>query len=278
MKINEIINKCVFKLNENKIEDAKLKVRLLLQNILSVSKEYIIINSDNEFPNEKIEELSIGIDRLCNNEPIQYIVNNQNFYGENFYVDKNVLIPQPDTEILVEEVLKLAKKQGKNLKILDLCTGSGAIAVSLFKNLKNVEIIASDISKEALNVAKINIEKHECDIKLIESDLYENINCKFDIIVSNPPYIETNIIKELSKEVQNEPLLALDGKEDGLYFYREISKNAIKYLNDGGIIAFEIGYNQKESVEQILKENNFINVYSKKDLSGNDRIVIGYKN
>lgn len=277
MKIKEVLNKSIEILKNNNIEDAFLKAKIILSSILDVDKSYLIINQEDEIEKKIEDEFFLKINRLCENEPIQYIINNQEFYGYNFYVDKNVLIPQPDTEILVEEVIKLAKNKEKYLKILDLCTGSGAIAVSLYKNLNNVEISASDISKEALNVAKLNIQKNECKIKLIKSNLFENVNEKFDIIVSNPPYIETSTIKNLSKEVQNEPYIALDGKEDGLYFYKEIAQNANDYLNNEGIIAFEIGYNQKESVEKILEENNFINIYSIKDLSGNDRVVIGYK-
>lgn len=275
MKIKDILSKGIYILKENNIEDSNIKARMVLADVLGKNKEYLMIYDNKEIEEKEYRIFFEKIERLKEKEPIQYILNNQEFYGESFYVDKNVLIPQPDTEILVEEVINLAKKQEKSLKILDLCTGSGAIAISLWKNLENAEIYASDISQEALNVAKINIDKHKCNIKLIESNLFENINSKFDIIVSNPPYIETDTIKKLSEEVKKEPILALDGGIDGLDFYKKIAKEAIEYLNPNGILAFEIGYNQKKEVENILKNNRYINIYSKKDLAQNDRIVIG---
>ena len=212
---------------------------------------------------------------------MQYVINKQDFMGFEFYVDKNVLIPQPDTENLVEEVILLSDKIRKNekieLRILDLCTGSGAIAISISKLIKKSLVYASDISKEALKIAEENSSRNAANVLFFESDLFDKISklYKFDIIVSNPPYIEKNVIKTLSEEVQSEPILALDGGEDGLDFYRKIAEEAKEYLNSNGYLAFEIGYNQKESVENILKENGYQNIYSRKDLSGNDRIVVG---
>lgn len=275
MNIKEIIEKANKILIENNISESNLKAKIILANILNIDKSYLTINYEKDLSQEIENVFFQKINMLIENEPVQYITNNQEFYGYNFYVDKNVLIPQPDTEVLVEEIINLAKKQEKNLKILDLCTGSGAIAVSIYKNLENVEISASDISKPALEVANMNFQKNECKINLIESNLFENINDKFDIIVSNPPYIETEIIKTLSEEVKKEPILALDGGEDGLDFYRKIIEDAKEYLNENGYLAFEIGYNQKDVVEKILRDGGYRNIYSRKDLSGNDRIVVG---
>ena len=196
----------------------------------------------------------------------------------NFYVNDNVLIPQPDTEILVEEVIKICKTKYKEepIKVLDLCTGSGAIAISIKKYVDNVEITATDISNNALKVAIKNANLNNVEIKFIESNMFEKINDKYDIIVSNPPYIEKEIIKTLSKDVQYEPTLALDGGTDGLSFYRDISKNAYKYLQKNSYLALEIGYNQKNSVIDILeKENRYKNIINIKDLSNNDRVIIG---
>ena len=195
----------------------------------------------------------------------------------NFFVNENVLIPRQDTEVLVEEAIHIAKKN--NVKnILDLCTGSGAIAISLAKYLDNVQITATDISKDALRVAKKNAISNEVGEKItfIESDLFENIaKTKFDMIISNPPYIKKDVIKSLSKDVQKEPHIALDGGYDGLKFYRLISTKAIDYLTLGGYLCLEIGYDQKESVFEILKENSqYIKTYCKKDLFDNDRVVI----
>ena len=199
--------------------------------------------------------------------------------GLNFYVDENVLIPQPDTEILVEKAIEIAETTQKN-KILDMCTGSGCIAISLAKNINNAQIIATDISNNALNVANKNAINHNVEnkIKFINSDMFNNIEEKFDIIVSNPPYIETVTINKLEIEVQNEPHLALDGGIDGLKFYKIITNNAFKYLNENGYLLLEIGYNQQESVTQLLQDTGkYKNIETIKDLGGNYRVVIARK-
>ncbi len=280
MIIKEILKKGYDILKENNIEEPNLKVRRLLANILEKEKEYLIINENEEINNNKIERFFSYIERLKNFEPIQYILNEQEFMGLKFFVNENVLIPQPDTETLVEEVIKICDKFDGNreIKILDLCTGSGAIAISLSITLKErVKVYASDISEEALSVANANVIKNSLKIELIQSNLFENIDLQFDIIVSNPPYIETETLKNLPEEVKKEPQIALDGGEDGLKFYNEIILNAKKHLNTNGYLAFEIGYNQKEKVEEIFKKNNYKNIFSKKDLSGNNRVVIAQK-
>lgn len=283
MKIKDVLKNGIESLNQNKIEDASLKARMLLSNILDKSKEYLIIHDEEEI-NDKINNLYMQkIERLRNYEPIQYIINNQEFMGFDFYVDNNVLIPQPDTENLVEEVLTIInslKKEfkEKNMYVLDLCTGSGAIAISLSKILDSNRILVygSDISDKALKIAEENAMQNCSKVVFLKSDIFKNINesYKFDIIVSNPPYIETKTIEGLSEEVRKEPHIALDGGEDGLYFYKQIINNAKKYLNPNGYLAFEIGYNQKKLVEDLLEKNGYKNIYSKKDLSGNDRVII----
>ena len=198
--------------------------------------------------------------------------------GLNFYVDENVLIPQPDTEILVEEAIKTIK-QNNITNILDLCTGSGAIAVSIAYYCKNTNVTASDISKNALNIAKKNSKQNNTSIQFVESNLFENIsNNNFDIIVSNPPYIKTDEIEKLSKEVKNEPYIALDGGKDGFEFYKSILKHAGEYLNTNGYLLLEIGYNQGEVVLNLEHPNlKIITAQPIKDLSGNDRVVIFQK-
>lgn len=275
MKIDELLKKGISQLDN--IEENSLKVKLLLSNVLNVPKEYLIIHNEEEIRKEKENEFFEKVKRLKENEPIQYIINSQEFMGLNFYVDKNVLIPQPDTEILVEEVIKISNKiEHTNLKILDMCTGSGAIAISLSKYIKNSDIIASDISEMALKIANKNAQSNNVKVKFIKSDLFENFSMenKFDIILSNPPYIKSKLIGSLSQEVKCEPLIALDGGEDGLKFYRKIAREAKKFLKEKSYLAFEIGYDQKQEVKNILKENEYENIYSKKDLSGNDRVII----
>ena len=194
-----------------------------------------------------------------------------------FYVDENVLIPRADTEILVEEVIDKCTKDGeREYKILDLCTGSGIVGISLAKYIKKCEVVCADISKKALEIAKKNAKSNNADnTKFIYSNMFSNIKDKFDIIVSNPPYIKRKVIEKLEKEVQNEPYIALDGGIDGLDFYKLIACEAYKYLNDTGEVFLEIGYDQKEEVINLLENSGkFSNIYSKKDLYGNDRVVV----
>ena len=281
MKIKDILLQGITILKENNIEDVNLKARILLADILDKSKEYLLIHDEEEIEEGIINLFFNKIERLKNYEPIQYIINKQEFMGFEFYVDKNVLIPQPDTENLVEEVIHISEKMRESrqnkLRILDMCTGSGAIAIALSKLVENTLVYASDISLEAIKIAEENASKHQANVMFFQSDLFRKISelYKFDIIVSNPPYIEKEIIKTLPEEVQNEPRLALDGGIDGLDFYRKIIEEAKKYLNKDGYLLFEIGYNQRESVEKLLKANGYKNIYSRKDLSGNDRIVVG---
>lgn len=278
MKIKDILSQGISILKENNIEDSNMKARIVLADLLGKNKEYLMIHDEDDIEDGLNRIFLEKIERLKNHEPLQYVINKQDFMGFELYVDKNVLIPQPDTENLVEEVILLSDKiRKKELRILDLCTGSGAIAISISKLIKKSLVYASDISKDALKIAEENSSRNAANILFFESDLFDKISklYKFDIIVSNPPYIEKDVIKTLSEEVQNEPILALDGGKDGLDFYRKIIEEAKEYLNPDGYLAFEIGYNQKESVEKILKDNKYRNIYSRKDLSGKDRIVVG---
>ena len=276
MNIKQALEYGIKLLRENNIDEPILKVRIILSCILNKSKEYLMVHELEEIDENLVKVFKEHISKLCKYIPIQYITNKQEFMGLEFYVNENVLIPQPDTEILVEEVIDIAKKNDKT-KILDLCTGSGAIGIAITKNIENCEITLSDISNDALEVAKYNCinNKVENKIRIIQSDLFENIKDEFDIIVSNPPYIKSDVIKTLDKEVQNEPLLALDGGKDGLDIYRKIIEQAYKYLNKDGYLCLEIGYDQKEEVIKLIEETNqYQEIYSKKDLAGNDRIVV----
>jgi len=274
MKIKEILRNQVEILKQNNIEDANLKARILLAFTLGKQKEYLITHDEEELSEELCNKYQNYIKRILDNEPIQYITENQEFMKLNFFVNKNVLIPRADTEILVEEALNIINNH--NLKtVLDLCTGSGAIAVSIAKYVSLEKVLATDISKNALEVTKLNIDKHQVNVQVLESDLFENINEKFDMIVSNPPYIETDVIESLNEDVKKEPKLALDGGKDGLEVYRKIIHKAYDYLNPEGFLCLEIGYNQRESVLKLIKESHkYKEEYSKKDLYGNDRIVV----
>lgn len=276
MTIKDALTEAINILKKSNIENPIQQAKIVLASVLQKNKEYILINENEVLQNEVYNEFIAKIEKLQEGIPLQYITNVQEFMGMDFYVDENVLIPQPDTEILVEEVLNLIGKQ-ESLSVLDMCTGSGAIAVSIAKNTNNCKVYAVDISNTALEVAKKNAIRNEVDekIEFINSNMFEklDINKKFDIIVSNPPYIETDIIKQLDIQVQNEPKIALDGGFDGLDFYRNILANSKKYLKENGTIAMEIGYNQGKSVTDLFK-TQYENVYCKKDLSGNDRVIV----
>lgn len=275
MTIRETLTKGMIMLKNNNIETPKLKARLLLQHILKKTRQYLIVYDNEEIGKKEQWEYFVNIEKLTKGVPLQHITHTQEFMKMDFYVDENVLIPRPDTETLVEEVIKIAKKIERP-KILDLCTGSGAIAISIAKNVPNAEVYAIDISEKALEIAKRNASTLQAKVQFIKSNLFEKLeNMKFDIIVSNPPYIKKEDIKFLSNEVQKEPQIALDGGYDGLDFYRKITKQAIDFLKFGSYLCFEIGYDQKNEVIEIIKDQkNYNNTYCIKDLFDNDRVII----
>ena len=276
MNLKEILKYGKEELIKNNIEDASIIAKELAEYIFKITRAQMIANNDMEFSKDQTDNYINSIKKISTGIPIQYITNNQEFMNLNFYVDENVLIPQPDTETLVEEVINEYKE--KKCEILDLCTGSGAIAISLAKYINESNIVASDISMKALQIAKLNAEKNlvRKKIEFIESDMFNKIyKDDFDIIVSNPPYIKTKVIEELDKQVKNEPYIALDGGADGLKFYKIIIENAYKYIKNEGKVFLEIGYGQKNELINLFKENNhYENIYSKKDLGGNDRIIV----
>ena len=277
MTIMEAIKKGMIELKNSNIESPKLKSRLLMQSILNKSRQYVIVNDMEELNEKQKNKYFEAISKVRNGIPLEHITHQKEFMKLNFFVDENVLIPRQDTEILVEEVINIAKRiNAKN--ILDLCTGSGAIAVSLAKYIPQSEITAIDISDRALKVAKKNAINNQVEnqITFINSDMFTNLNKeKFDIIVSNPPYIKRNVINNLDDEVKKEPYIALDGGEDGLDFYRKIVKEAYHNLKYGGYLCLEIGFDQKiDVIELIENEEKYENIYSKKDLYDNDRIII----
>lgn len=277
MTIRELLNQGIIMLKNEQIDSPKTKARLILESTLNKSREYLIIYDKNEVTSAQRDNYIKKIKRVILGEPVQYITGLQEFMKLNFFVTKDVLIPRQDTEVLVEEVIKIAKDI-PNTVILDLCTGSGAIAVSLAKYIPNSKIYGIDISEKALEIAKKNAEFNgvKNSIEFRVSDLFNKIrNQKFDIIVSNPPYIKKEDIKLLPKDVQKEPKIALDGGTDGLVFYSRIAKSAYKHLRRGGYLCLEIGYNQKLQVKKIIEgQKRYINFYCKKDLCENDRVVI----
>ena len=268
-------------LKNNNVTEPNIKARLVMQYVLNKPREYLMVYDKDVLMLRQEVNYFKAIKKLCFGIPLQHITHRQEFMKMTFYVDENVLIPRQDTETLVEEVIKIAKKINAK-KFLDLCTGSGAIAVSLAKYIDRSFVTAVDISRKALNVAKLNAKNNEVEdrITFVESDLFKNLKKeKYDMIVSNPPYIKREVLRKLDKEVQKEPHIALDGGYDGLDFYRKIINEADEYLKFHGYLCFEIGYDQKEEVEGLIKEQGkYVDIYCKKDLCDNDRVVIAKLN
>ena len=254
------------------VEEAKLDAWYLAVECFGISRTDYYMNPYREIDEEQYARYQALIEARARRIPYQYLINQQEFMGLQFYVNESVLIPRQDTEVLVQ----LAMKQADNANILDMCTGSGCIILSLGKLCKPKSLTAVDISSKALEVAKLNSRNLEVPVTFIESDVFDKVTGTYDIIVSNPPYIPTKVIEELMPEVkEHEPMLALDGLEDGLHFYRILAKEANKYLRKNGYIFLEIGHNQGEDVKNLLLEAGFTEVNIVKDLPGHDRVVVG---
>ena len=263
------------RLQECEIEDANLDAWLLLEYVSGISRSWYFVHEDEEISENDIEEYQILIEQRGKHIPLQQLTKEAYFYGMKFFVNENVLIPRQDTEVLVEQVLSLSKEK-ENLKLLDMCTGSGCILLALLANLKQASGTGVDLSEKALEVAQRNGKELGIEVSWVQSDLFDKVSGSYDIIVSNPPYIETSVIEGLMDEVKlYEPRMALDGTEDGLFFYREITMQAGKYLKNNGILAFEIGYNQGKAVSEFMKENGYKEVQVLQDLAGLDRVVTG---
>lgn len=252
------------------------ETKMLISNVKNYNALEIINHLNEELTAAEEKKFKDLISARKNNKPIQYITNSVNFYGIELYVDESVLIPRFETEELVENTIKLLKERFINPKVLDLCCGSGAIGITIKSKIPSSKVTMSDISPKAIEVSKRNSKTYNYDIEIIESDLFEKINDKYDCIISNPPYIKEN--EEIEDIVKNnEPNIALYGGKDGLDYYERILKNIKYYLNDNFLIAFEIGATQKEDVINIAnKYLNNIEIISKKDLSGRDRMIFIY--
>ncbi len=255
------------------VMDAKIDAWLLLEMVAKIDRSFYFMHTNEEVDPEVLTEYERVVEKRAEHVPLQYITGEQEFMGMTFKVNSNVLIPRQDTETLVEETLKVIEPQ---MEVLDLCTGSGCILLSILKNAPTVKGTGSDISKQALLVAKENAKIHELDAEWVRSNLFDNVSGQFDLIVSNPPYIPQTVIPTLMPEVvQFEPLQALDGGLDGLDFYRKITEEAPNYLKENGYLFFEIGYDQGDAVRQLLLDAGFKDVAVIKDLAGNDRVVKG---
>lgn len=259
---------------------AKYERKVLLEEILGYNYMYMLMNGEEEVAPDKEKQYMDLLEKRCSHYPLQYLLGYAHFMDYTFYVNENVLIPRNDTEVLVECANGILDQQFvgySDLKVLDLCCGSGCIGISLKLYHPQIELVLSDVSKEALAVAEENLSRYGLKAEVVHSDLFENVTGETDMIVSNPPYIERRVIDTLMPEVKEyEPMKALDGGEDGLDFYRKIIEEAPNRLCQKGWLLFEIGYNQGSPVKILMEKSGFLDVVVKKDYAGLDRVVYGH--
>ena len=260
------------------IEEAILDARLLLEAVCGTDRNDLLVHGEQPVMPQAEEKYLNWIRQRAEHIPLQQLTGEQDFMGLTFSVNEHVLIPRQDTEILVEEVLK---ELHDGMRVLDMCTGSGCILLSLMHYSNDCEGLGVDLSAEALEVAERNVlkvltpEKAE-HVQFLQSDLFEKLEDKFEIIVSNPPYIASAEVEKLMPEVRDhEPRMALDGTEDGLYFYRRIIKEAGKHLVSSGMLFFEIGYDQGQAVSELMRTQGYREVQMVQDYAGLDRVVFG---
>lgn len=279
MTVKEVREKIQKRLQKAEIEDFEYEVWMLLEWKLGIGRAEYFMDPDREIPDKAWMSLNEVLRERERRVPLQYLMGSCEFMGYTFEVDERVLIPRQDTECLVElavEKIRQTLREQASCQVLDLCTGSGCIGISVKLLCPEAEVTLSDVSEGALDVAKKNAWNLGASVRTIESDLFENIQGSYDYILSNPPYIPSRVIEGLMPEVREfEPRIALDGTEDGLYFYRAIAEDAVGYLRPGGWLIFEIGQEQGEDLLSILREQGFENTEIKKDLAGLDRIAVG---
>lgn len=295
MTYREAVRRAAEQLKYAGIENEMAESMFLLEFACKTDRNFYLLHQMEEMEAGQWEMYQAAVKKRCKRIPLQHLTGEQEFMGLPFWVNSHVLIPRQDTEILVEEALKLLKQEenrrrapggepadsaveenNRKLSVLDLCTGSGCIAVSLKAFCPEMAVTACDISGEALMLARRNAERNHTEIRFLESDLFSGITGRFGMIVSNPPYIPSGEIPGLMPEVRDhEPLTALDGGADGLYFYRKIIEESAGYLFPGGWLMFEIGYDQGEAVSRCMREHHFTETEVVRDLAGLDRVVKG---
>ncbi len=290
MTYRELYEEGMARLKAAEVKEEELTARLMLEYLCHTDRNYLLAHGDERVTGDIVEQYTGMIDERAKHIPLQYITNEQEFMGLKYYVNQDVLIPRQDTECLVEEAMREIQD---GMAVLDMCTGSGCIIISLIKYKNHIRAVATDISERALGVARHNSLEHGVteQLRLVQSDLFENEEeirralrfltdaeqgqgDRFDFILSNPPYIRSDVIEGLDAEVKDhEPRIALDGTADGLYFYRKIVDQARAFLVPGGKIFLEIGYDQGDAVTEILKKNGYADIQVTKDLAGLDRVV-----
>lgn len=273
--LREVYTEGKNRLQKAGVQSYEFDARQLLFFVFSIDANQYLLNQSmplSEEEEKKVNSYFEAIQKRSEKIPLQYITGEQNFCGLDFYVNENVLIPRLDTEVLVEKILEY-EEPGQ--RVMDMCTGSGCIAITLQK-LGGFQVMAVDISEEALTLARKNAQRNQAQVTFFQSNMFEQLSntSKVDVIVSNPPYIESKVVDELDDEVKKyEPRLALDGMEDGLHFYRILAREGKRFLNEGGRLYVEIGFDQAEAVKEIFGAQGFWDIQVYKDLAGLDRVV-----
>lgn len=274
MNYRELYLYGIQKLKDGEVPDADYDARLLLEKVCGTDRNTLILHPDREITEKEQQDYEAFLTRRAGREPLQHILGDTEFMGLSFLVDERVLCPRQDTEVLVEEVLRHLMDGSR---ILDICTGSGCILLSLLHFSNDCEGVGVDLSEDALEVAKANAERLGIDVTFLHSDLCEKVEGQFDMVVSNPPYIASDVIPGLMPEVRDhEPMMALDGGVSGLDFYERIIPQAREHLRPGGMLFFEIGADQGEAVKALMEAQKFAEVEVIKDYAGLDRVVKGY--
>ena len=258
------------------VENEEAESWFLMEAACQISRSFYLLHELEEMEPTQVSNYLELTEKRCQRMPLQYLTGEQEFMGLSFAVNKDVLIPRQDTEVLVEEAIQILKSERPGSRVLDLCTGSGCIGISIQSYCTDTKVTGADISEKALQVAKNNALHNQVSMNFVQSDLFSEISGKFDMIISNPPYIPSKVIDTLMPEVRDhEPMGALDGKEDGLYFYRKITEESVVHLNDGGYLLYEIGHDQAEAVSGFMKKHGFKDIKVIHDLAGLDRVVRG---
>lgn len=272
MTLRQLLAEGKRKLREAGIAEWDLDAWYLLEYVTGCTRSAYFLHPEKETDDCRKRQYEELIEKRSSHIPLQHLTGSQEFMGLSFCVNEDVLIPRQDTEILVEEALKYIQP---GMHILDMCTGSGCILLSILKLRQGVTGTGADLSGRALLVAEKNRNALDVRAEFLESDLFERVSDRYDCIVSNPPYIPSRVVDTLMEEVRDhEPRQALDGREDGLYFYRKITEQSPEYLKPGGMLFFEIGYNQAEAVQELMK-SDFTDIRVVRDLAGLDRVVYG---
>lgn len=280
--VKTLIDKSISYLEKNEILESKLITEMIFSKVLEVDRMMLFTKYRDIVEGEKLEKIRKYIQKVGKEKfPVQYLLNEQQFYGRNFYVNKGVLIPRQDTEVLVEKAINIIKENKiEKAKILDIGVGSGVIGITLALEIADCKVMGVDVSDKALEISEKNKKiLNVANIKFFKSNLFENVEYnKFNIIISNPPYIPNDEINLMTEDtILHEPDEALFAENEGLYFYNEISKKGLEYLRENGFLLFEIGYNQGEKVKKIMEYYGYKNIEVIKDFGNNERVVLGQK-